>query len=201
MVRQRPARLLARASRPLPLLRRADPGALSRGRAGHRAARRRLLLEVRAHRGCRSSPRSSASRSWPSPATDSSTGSSRTGSCCPQPRSCSAANTALHPSPEWALAALGASGFLFAAALAYPKGMGMGDVKLALLMGAALGRTVPGRADARHARRSSRASTCSPATAAPPGRWGSRSGRSWPSARWSPCSGAMRSSAYWSIGH
>jgi leader peptidase (prepilin peptidase) / N-methyltransferase len=53
------------------------------------------------------------------------------------------ANTALHLSPEWAIAALGASGFLFAAALAYPKGMGMGDVKLALLMGAALGRTVP----------------------------------------------------------
>jgi leader peptidase (prepilin peptidase)/N-methyltransferase len=53
-----------------------------------------------------------------------------------------AANTALHPSPVWALAALGASGFLFAAALAYPKGMGMGDVKLALLMGAALGKTV-----------------------------------------------------------
>jgi len=54
-----------------------------------------------------------------------------------------AANTALHPSPRWAVAALGASGFLFAAALAYPKGMGMGDVKLALLMGAALGTTVP----------------------------------------------------------
>jgi leader peptidase (prepilin peptidase)/N-methyltransferase len=54
-----------------------------------------------------------------------------------------AANTALHPGPRWALAALGASGFLFAAALAYPKGMGMGDVKLALLMGAALGKTVP----------------------------------------------------------
>jgi leader peptidase (prepilin peptidase)/N-methyltransferase len=53
-----------------------------------------------------------------------------------------AANTALHLSPVWALAALGASGFLFAAALAYPKGMGMGDVKLALLMGAALGKTV-----------------------------------------------------------
>jgi leader peptidase (prepilin peptidase)/N-methyltransferase len=53
-----------------------------------------------------------------------------------------AANTALHPSPEWALAAVGAAGFLLAAALAYPKGMGMGDVKLALLMGAALGRTV-----------------------------------------------------------
>ena len=54
-----------------------------------------------------------------------------------------AANTALHPSPRWAIAAFGASGFLFAAALAYPKGMGMGDVKLALLMGAALGKTVP----------------------------------------------------------
>src|SRR5207247_11042890 len=46
-------------------------------------------------------------------------------------------------SPEWALAALGASGFLFTAALIYPAGMGMGDVKLALLMGAALGKTVP----------------------------------------------------------
>ena len=52
-------------------------------------------------------------------------------------------NTALHPSPEWVLAALGASGFLFAAALAYPAGMGIGDVKLAFLMGAMLGRTVP----------------------------------------------------------
>jgi leader peptidase (prepilin peptidase)/N-methyltransferase len=52
------------------------------------------------------------------------------------------AQTLLHPSPEWALSALGASGFLFAAALAYPQGMGMGDVKLALVMGAALGRTV-----------------------------------------------------------
>jgi leader peptidase (prepilin peptidase)/N-methyltransferase len=50
--------------------------------------------------------------------------------------------TAADPSPEWAIAALGASGFLLAAALAYPAGMGMGDVKLALLMGAALGRSV-----------------------------------------------------------
>jgi leader peptidase (prepilin peptidase) / N-methyltransferase len=50
--------------------------------------------------------------------------------------------TAAEPSPQWALGAVGASGFLFAAALAYPSGMGMGDVKLALLMGAALGRTV-----------------------------------------------------------
>ena len=53
------------------------------------------------------------------------------------------AQTALHPSPEWAVGALGASGFLLLAALFYPAGMGMGDVKLALLMGAALGRVVP----------------------------------------------------------
>jgi leader peptidase (prepilin peptidase) / N-methyltransferase len=52
------------------------------------------------------------------------------------------ANTLRDPSPKWALAALGASGFLFTAALIYPAGMGMGDVKLALLMGAALGSTV-----------------------------------------------------------
>ena len=52
------------------------------------------------------------------------------------------AHTALEPSPEWALGALGASGFLFVAALAYPKGMGMGDVKLALLLGAMLGAPV-----------------------------------------------------------
>jgi leader peptidase (prepilin peptidase)/N-methyltransferase len=46
------------------------------------------------------------------------------------------------PSLEWPLAALAASLFLFIAAVAYPRGMGMGDVKLALLLGAMLGRTV-----------------------------------------------------------
>jgi leader peptidase (prepilin peptidase) / N-methyltransferase len=51
--------------------------------------------------------------------------------------------TISHPSPEWALGALGAAGFFFVAALAYPGGMGMGDVKLALLIGALLGRTTP----------------------------------------------------------
>ena len=51
-----------------------------------------------------------------------------------------AVQTALHPSIEWALGALAASLFLFAAVLAYPAGMGMGDVKLALLLGAMLGR-------------------------------------------------------------
>jgi leader peptidase (prepilin peptidase)/N-methyltransferase len=50
--------------------------------------------------------------------------------------------TVAEPSPEWAIAGAGASGFLLVAALAYPSGMGMGDVKLALLMGAALGRFV-----------------------------------------------------------
>jgi leader peptidase (prepilin peptidase)/N-methyltransferase len=54
-----------------------------------------------------------------------------------------ALNTIAHPSPEWALGALGAAGFLLAAALAYPGGMGMGDVKLALLIGAMLGRMTP----------------------------------------------------------
>jgi leader peptidase (prepilin peptidase) / N-methyltransferase len=52
------------------------------------------------------------------------------------------AHTAIDPSVEWALGALGASGFLFLAALAYPKGLGLGDVKLAVLMGAMLGATV-----------------------------------------------------------
>ncbi len=52
------------------------------------------------------------------------------------------AHTALDPSPAWAVGALGASGFLFVAALAYPAGMGMGDVKLALLLGAMLGKLV-----------------------------------------------------------
>ncbi len=50
--------------------------------------------------------------------------------------------TALDPSVEWALAALAAGAFLLLAALAHPAGMGMGDVKLALLLGAMLGGTV-----------------------------------------------------------
>jgi leader peptidase (prepilin peptidase) / N-methyltransferase len=53
------------------------------------------------------------------------------------------ARTLLEPSPEWALAALGCALFLFLAVLAYPAGMGMGDVKLALLLGAGLGRFGP----------------------------------------------------------
>src|SRR5580765_4355926 len=53
------------------------------------------------------------------------------------------ANTILHPSVVWTAAGLGAALFLLIAALAYPAGMGMGDVKLALLLGVAVGATVP----------------------------------------------------------
>jgi leader peptidase (prepilin peptidase)/N-methyltransferase len=53
------------------------------------------------------------------------------------------ARTVAHPSVVWLLGGLGAAAFLFVAALARPGGMGMGDVKLALLLGFAVGRTVP----------------------------------------------------------
>jgi leader peptidase (prepilin peptidase) / N-methyltransferase len=43
---------------------------------------------------------------------------------------------------EWILAALGAALFFFIPMLVYPAGMGMGDVKLAGLLGAALGKAV-----------------------------------------------------------
>ncbi|HEV2727667.1 MAG TPA: prepilin peptidase [Solirubrobacterales bacterium] len=44
--------------------------------------------------------------------------------------------------PERAIAAAAAGGLLLAAALAYPRGMGLGDVKLAATMGLFLGRDV-----------------------------------------------------------
>ncbi len=44
--------------------------------------------------------------------------------------------------PERMIAAAAAGGLLFAAALAYPRGMGLGDVKLAATMGLFLGRNV-----------------------------------------------------------
>jgi leader peptidase (prepilin peptidase)/N-methyltransferase len=44
--------------------------------------------------------------------------------------------------PERAAAAAAAGGLLFLAALAYPRGMGLGDVKLAAAMGLFLGRDV-----------------------------------------------------------
>ena len=44
--------------------------------------------------------------------------------------------------PQRALAAAAAGGLLFVVALAYPRGMGLGDVKLAATMGLFLGRNV-----------------------------------------------------------
>ena len=52
------------------------------------------------------------------------------------------AHTAIDPSPSWAVWALVASGALFLVVLAYPDGLGLGDVKLALLLGAMLGASV-----------------------------------------------------------
>jgi leader peptidase (prepilin peptidase)/N-methyltransferase len=52
--------------------------------------------------------------------------------------------TALDPAgePTRLIAGVAAGGFLLAAALAYPGGMGMGDVKLAVVMGLFLGKAV-----------------------------------------------------------
>ncbi|MCW2991911.1 MAG: prepilin peptidase [Solirubrobacterales bacterium] len=44
--------------------------------------------------------------------------------------------------PEQLIAGAAAGGFFFLAAMAYPRGMGMGDVKLAGLLGLCLGRAV-----------------------------------------------------------
>ena len=43
---------------------------------------------------------------------------------------------------EWIVASFGAGAFFLVIQLAYPAGLGMGDVKLALLLGAALGWSV-----------------------------------------------------------
>ena len=55
-----------------------------------------------------------------------------------------AIGAALRPSwlPEQLIAGAAAAGFLLAFALVYPKGMGMGDVKLAGVLGLFLGRSV-----------------------------------------------------------
>jgi leader peptidase (prepilin peptidase)/N-methyltransferase len=51
---------------------------------------------------------------------------------------------ATHPAgvPSQLIAGAAAGGFLLAFVLAYPRGMGMGDVKLAAVMGLFLGREV-----------------------------------------------------------
>jgi leader peptidase (prepilin peptidase) / N-methyltransferase len=52
------------------------------------------------------------------------------------------AHTAIDPSLEWLAWSLAAAGALFLIVLAYPSGLGLGDVKLALLLGAVLGASV-----------------------------------------------------------
>jgi leader peptidase (prepilin peptidase)/N-methyltransferase len=52
------------------------------------------------------------------------------------------AHTLIDPSPAWLLWSLGAATALFAIVLAHPKGLGTGDVKLMLLLGAVLGASV-----------------------------------------------------------
>lgn len=54
-----------------------------------------------------------------------------------------AARSITHPSVMWLAGGVGAAAFLLLAAIARPGGMGMGDVKLALLLGVAVGRSVP----------------------------------------------------------
>ena len=95
-----------------------------------------------------------------------------------------AASTALASEPELGDRRGSAPrGFLLAAALAYPAGMGMGDVKLAFLMGAALGTSVTVAMFLGMLAALVPASSSSPATGGTPARWASRSGRSSPSAR------------------
>jgi leader peptidase (prepilin peptidase)/N-methyltransferase len=50
--------------------------------------------------------------------------------------------TVREPSVEWVVASLAAGGFYLVAALIYPAGLGMGDVKLAAFLGAWLGTSV-----------------------------------------------------------
>src|SRR5207247_10602991 len=55
-----------------------------------------------------------------------------------------ASQIALDPdrTAEWVVASVAVALFFFVALLIYPAGMGMGDVKLAALLGAALGKAV-----------------------------------------------------------
>ena len=50
--------------------------------------------------------------------------------------------TVRDPSVEWIVASLGAGAFFLVAALVYPAGLGMGDVKMAAFLGAWLGAPV-----------------------------------------------------------
>ena len=130
-----------------------DPVALSGRGADLGAARRRLRVEVRPPSGGARRRRSSASSSSRSRRRTSSTGSSRTASSCRPPWSSSRRrprSTRARSGP-WPHSVPPASSSRPRSIA--PGGMGMGDVKLALVLGAMLGTTVTVAMLARHARR------------------------------------------------
>ena len=98
--------------------------------------------------------------------------------------------------PERAISAAAAGGVLFIAALAYPKGMGLGDVKLAAVMGLFLGRNVAAAMIIALLAGSTSVSRSSPAREARPASVRSRSAPSSPSGESSACWPATR----WSSG-
>ena len=91
------------------------------------------------------SPPSSAPRSSPISATDVERRVIPNRIVLPAAAVVLVANTLLHPSLVWLAAGPAPRCSSSLAALAYPGGMGMGDVKLALLLGVALGRTCRSR--------------------------------------------------------
>ena len=87
------------------------------------------------------------------------------------------------PSVEWILCALGAGLVLFLIVLVYPRGLGMGDVKLSAFLGAGLGISVIVAMFSASSWRSCRRSSSSCGTGERPASTRSRSGRSWLSGR------------------
>ncbi len=172
-LRQRPGDLLAGAARPLP--RRATP----RSRPAIRSLRRRparcsppSCSPPTLTRRCGSTSASSR-RSSRSPASISSTGSSPTGSSLSSRCSRSRSRRSWRPVelPARLIAAAAGGGILAAVALAYPKGMGMGDAKLVAVMGLVLGSALaPARVRRARSPARSSASRSSPGAGSPLGR-------------------------------
>ena len=154
VVRQRAARVVRGAARSLPpLRRRRSRGATRRSRQLTALLVAGCALKFGLHLGLRWSARRSAPSLVAISATDLERRIIPNRIVLPAAVVLLAAQTVLDPSVEWAAAGLGAAAFFLLAALAYPGGMGMGDVKLALLLGVVLGRTVPVALADRHARR------------------------------------------------
>ena len=82
------------------------------------------------------------------------------------------------PSVEWILCALGAGLVLFLIVLVYPRGLGMGDVKLSAFLGAGLGISVVVAMFSASSWPSCRRSSSSCGTGERPASTRSRSGRS-----------------------